>query len=121
MSASVIYQLLIERFRGIKTLSWRPVKGVNVILGGGDVGKTTILDAIGLLLSPTNPATVPDTDYYARDIEKGFSIEAVLALSPMSGINDQVKPSWPWQWNGSEAVVPSADGEGGTKSEPVYR
>jgi putative ATP-dependent endonuclease of OLD family len=116
-----IYHLIIERFRGIKTLSWRPAKGVNVILGGGDVGKTTILDAIGLLLSPANPTTVPDTDYHARDIEKGFSIEAVFALSPAGGINDQVKPSWPWQWNGSEAVVPSADGEGQTKSEAVYR
>jgi putative ATP-dependent endonuclease of OLD family len=121
MSASVIYHLAIERFRGIKTLSWHPAKGVSVILGGGDVGKTTILDAIGLLLSPTNPTTVPDTDYHARDIEKGFSIEAVLALSQASGINDQVKPSWPWQWTGSEAVVPTADGEGGTKSEPAYR
>jgi AAA15 family ATPase/GTPase len=28
---------------------------VNVILGGGDVGKTTILEAIALLFSPVNP------------------------------------------------------------------
>ena len=42
-SAPTIYQLVIERFRGIKALSWRPARGVNVILGGGDVGKTTIL------------------------------------------------------------------------------
>src|SRR5216683_316091 len=121
MSAPSIYHLAIERFRGIKALSWRPAKGVNVILGGGDVGKTTILDAIGLLLSPTNPTTIPDTDYYARDIEAGFVVEAVLALSPATGIDDQIKPSWPWHWNGSEAVVPSADGEGGTNSESVYR
>src|SRR5438034_1189283 len=93
MSASVIYRLAIERFRGIKALPWHPAKGVNVVLGGGDVGKTTVLDAIALLLSPTNPTTVPDTDYHARDIDKGFSIEAVLALSPASGINDQGKPS----------------------------
>jgi putative ATP-dependent endonuclease of the OLD family len=39
----VIYWLSNERFRGIKTLSWRPAKGVNAILGGGDIGKTTIL------------------------------------------------------------------------------
>lgn len=50
MSAPAIFHLGIERFRGIKTLSWHPAKGVNVILGGGDVGKTTILDAIGLLI-----------------------------------------------------------------------
>jgi putative ATP-dependent endonuclease of OLD family len=51
MSAPTIYRLDIQRVRGIKDLAWLPGKGVNVILGGGDVGKTTILDAIGLLLS----------------------------------------------------------------------
>jgi putative ATP-dependent endonuclease of OLD family len=121
MSAPAIYHLTIERFRGIKSLSWNPGKGVNVILGGGDVGKTTILDAMGLLLSPTYLTTLTDTDYYGRDIEAGFIIEAILALPPTSGINQQTKPSWPWIWNGSGAIVPSADPAGETKSEPVYR
>src|SRR5439155_1440207 len=49
MSAPTIYRLDIQRFRGIKNLLWLPGKSVNVILGGGDGGKTTILDAIGLL------------------------------------------------------------------------
>jgi putative ATP-dependent endonuclease of OLD family len=44
MNAPIIYRLSIERFRCIKTFTWHPAKGVNVILGGGDVGKTTILD-----------------------------------------------------------------------------
>ena len=121
MSAPTIYRLSIERFRSIKTLLWYPAKGVNVILGGGDVGKTTILDAVGLLLSPVNPATLSDTDYHARKIEEGFVIEAVVALPPESKINNQVKPSWPWDWNGKEAVIPADEGNGGTKSEPVYR
>src|SRR6267143_1030605 len=121
MSAPVICHLAIERFRGIKTFPWHPAKGVNVILGGGDVGKTTILDAIGLLLSPTNPTAVSDTDYHARNIEAGFAIEAIVSLPPESEINQQTKASWPWDWNGSEAVVPSTDGDGGMKGEPVYR
>lgn len=121
MSAPIIYHLAIERFRCIKTLSWRPAKGVNVILGGGDVGKTTILDAIGLLLSPTNPATLADTDYHHRSIEAGFSVEAIVSLPSESGISQQTKPSWPWDWNGSDAVVPSIDGDDAIKGEPVYR
>src|SRR3989338_7190238 len=95
VSAPVIYHLAIERFRGIKALSWHPASGVNVILGGGDVGKTTILDAIGLLLSPNNSTLLFDTDYHARDDKAGFVIEAVIALPPTSGINNQIKPSWP--------------------------
>jgi len=112
---------MIERFRGIKALSWHPSKGVNVILGGGDVGKTTILDAIALLFSPTNPTNLSDTDYHARDESAGFVIEAVVALPPSNGINNQVKSSWPWDWNGSEAVVPSIEGESTATNEPVYR
>ena len=118
-SAPTIYHLVIERFRGIKVLSWRPARGVNVILGGGDVGKTTILDAIALLFSPTNPTTLSDTDYYARDDNAGFLIEAVVALPPLIGISSQIKPSWPWDWNGNEAAVPSTEGDGVAKNEPV--
>lgn len=56
-----------------------PRPGINVILGGGDVGKTTILDAIALLLAPTNAASVSDSDYFRRDIDGGFVIKAVLS------------------------------------------
>ena len=116
-----IYQLEVRRFRGIENLSWRPARGLNVILGGGDVGKTTILDAIALLLSPINPATLSDTDYYARKITDGFVIEAVMGLPPESGVNHQFKPSWPWEWNGNEAVLPNAEADGAIAAEPVYR
>jgi len=119
--APAIYALTIERFRGITSLKWKPSRGVNVILGGGDVGKTTILEAIALLLSPVNPTTLSDPDYHARDIEAGFSIEAVLSLPIGAGISIQMKPSWPWEWTGEEASVPTLE-EGGTPAgEPVYR
>lgn len=121
MSAPLIYRLKIDRFRCIRTLSWHPAKGVNVILGGGDVGKTTILDAIGLLLSPTNPPTLADTDYHGRAIDAGFVIEAIVSLPPESAINQQTKPSWPWEWSGSDAVVPDIKEEDAIKGEPVYR
>ena len=120
MDAPAIYHLKIEHFRGIENLSWHPSQGVNVILGGGDVGKTTILEAIGLLLSPSNPSTLLDTDYRARNIDAGFAIEAVLRLPNESGINDQTKPSWPWIWNGTEVLVPGID-EDESQGEPVYR
>ena len=86
-TAPAIYRLDIARYRAIENLTWLPVRGVNVILGGGDVGKTTILDAVALLFSPTNPANVADTDYHARKIEQGFVIEAIVSLPPGSGID----------------------------------
>jgi putative ATP-dependent endonuclease of OLD family len=119
--APAIYSLTIEHFRGIESLSWRPVRGANVILGGGDVGKTTILDAVGLLLSPTNSVSLSDTDYYDRDVKSGFGIEAIVSLPPASGIDHQTKASWPWLWSGDQAVVPSMEAEEATQGEPVYR
>src|SRR3954453_5092919 len=88
----------IARFRWIKALCWYPTQGVNFILGGGYVGKTTILDAIALLLSPTNPSVVPDTDDYGRAEKDGFVIDAILTLRPESNLNQSHMPSWPWDW-----------------------
>jgi putative ATP-dependent endonuclease of OLD family len=113
-AAPAIYRLTIERFRGIKSLTWLPARGTNVILGGGDVGKTTILDAVALLLSPVNSTTLADTDYYVRDIDAEFTIEAIVSLPAGSDIHHQLKPAWPWTWNGKEATVPHiGDDDGG--------
>jgi len=107
-----ILRLEIRRYRKLNHLTWTPAAGLNVILGGGDVGKSTVLDAVGLLLSPSNPATLAETDYYQRGIDGGFEIEAVMSLPPESGIDYQFKPSWPWVWNGTDAVAPTVEGTG---------
>jgi recombinational DNA repair ATPase RecF len=96
MTVPTILRLKIDRFRGLKTVHWRPSAGLNLILGGGDVGKTTVLDAVALLLRLVNPANLPDTDFYGRAIDEGFSIEAVLSLPATIGIHSQLKPAWPW-------------------------
>jgi putative ATP-dependent endonuclease of OLD family len=94
---------------------------VNFILGGGDVGKTTVLDAIALLLSPTNPSVVPDTDYYGRAEEQGFVIDAVVSFPSDTKINDLLRASWPWEWDGKDPSVPSIDGDGASaNNDPVY-
>ncbi len=115
-----IRKLTIQRFRGIENFEWRPSEGVNVIVGGGDVGKSTVLDAIALLLSPTNTTVLTDADYFNRSVQDSFCIEAVMTLPDSTGIDHQNKPAWPWEWNGSEAVVPSDDRDV-MDSDPVYR
>ncbi len=122
-STAQIRKLSIQRFRGIQSLTWLPAEGMNVILGGGDVGKTTVLEAIALLLSPSNTAVISEADYWARDSAQEFVIEAVMSLSDATGIGSQNTFAWPWAWNGKDAVAPSADGEGDLPApgEPVYR
>jgi putative ATP-dependent endonuclease of OLD family len=122
MSAmTIVYRLRIERFRGLKEFDWRPEVGMNVILGGGDMGKTTILDALALLFSPTNGTTVSETDYWQRDTDQEFVIEATVSLPESVGIENQRRMVFPWHWNGKEAVLPTGpDGSEAEAGVPVY-
>src|SRR5690606_4590966 len=115
-----IRRLKIERFRGVKSLTWYPCPGLNVIIGGGDVGKTTILDAIALLLHPSNTYALMDTDYWRRDVESEFTIEAVMSLSEDTGVSQQSKMNWPWEWDEEKPVLPLEGGDDGVQREPVY-
>ena len=123
--AATIFKLKIERFRGIEALEWNPAADVNIILGGGDVGKTTILEGIALLLSPSNSVVLSEADYWQRSVDAEFIIQAVIALPPASEISQQQKFSWPWEWDGTDAVLPAiSDEDNGEPSEPgqpVYR
>ena len=122
---AVIRKLTIERFRGIEKFEWAPGPGTNVVLGGGDVGKTTILEAVALLLNPSNAAVVSESDYWKRENTQEFLITAVMALPESSGISNQQSFSWPWAWDGKDAVQPSAATDGSddmpTPDDPVYR
>jgi len=121
--AATILRLTITRFRGIESLTWYPEPGLNIILGGGDAGKTTILDAIGLLLSPTNSTILSESDYWCRQIDTDFVIEAVISLPAGTGVSEQNKMSWPWEWDGKEPQPPTIASDPGPVSGrvPVYR
>lgn len=118
-----IHKITIQRFRTIQALTWMPAQGMNIILGGGDAGKTTLLEAIALLLSPSNTAVISEADYWARDSAQEFIIEAVMTLPETTGIGSQNTFAWPWAWNGYDAVAPSAGGDDDlpVPDEPVYR
>jgi len=110
-TAPTIRRLTIERFRGIKKLVWHPSTSVNVIIGGGDVGKTTVLDAVALLFSPTNAAVLSEADYWQRDVSSEFLIEAVMSLPGDCGISECRKHIWPWEWDGVNPIMPTLEEE----------
>ena len=121
--AAIIRRIIIERFRGIEELKWNPAEGVNLLLGGGDVGKTTLLDAIALLLSPTNSFVLSEADFWRKKPEDGFLIRAFVSLPASTDISQQRALNWPWEWKDNEAIVPALDdGDGDLfdTAEPVY-
>ena len=77
-----IRRLTIERYRGLKKFEWYPGAGVNALIGPGDVGKTTVLTAISLLLNAGPSGSATEYDYYQRNVEDEFEISAIIGDLP---------------------------------------
>lgn len=62
-----IRQIRIENFRGIQKLEWYPQPGINALIGPGDTGKSTILDAIDWCLGTRRTLPITDADFHNLD------------------------------------------------------
>ncbi|MDQ8188479.1 AAA family ATPase [Pelagicoccus sp. SDUM812002] len=111
MAKIEIKQLNIKNFRGFKDLVWNPSSGFNLIIGGGDSGKTTILEAIAMLFHPGSSLTLTEADYFERKTEAGFSIEAVVEVKDGFEFSSGTKTFWPWEWDGENAIQPTGEPE----------
>lgn len=95
MSATAILRLEIRRFRGIRSLDWEPDPRLNIVLGAADSGKSTVLEAIALLFSAAPNFGLSEFDYHERDVDAGFTIEAVLAVADVALLRDAGFPAPP--------------------------
>ena len=84
-----IHQLKICNFRGIEQFE-QCFGDTNliVLIGRGDSGKSTILKAISLVLSPAWNNTFADTDFYDLDTTKPIIIEVSLRCVPDKLLSD---------------------------------
>lgn len=75
-----IVKLSIKNFRGIKDFKLNLENNKNFIclVGRGDSGKTTILEAISYVLSPAWNLTFYDTDFYNCTCTESIEIEVTL-------------------------------------------
>lgn len=76
-----IRRIDIARFRGIRSLSWCPRDGINCLVGPGDGGKSTVLDAIDLCLGARRSAQFTDADFFEGDVTS--SIEIVVTIGEL--------------------------------------
>ena len=72
----------IRNFRSIKSLDWAPAAGLNCLIGPGDSGKSTVLDAIDLCLGARRNVTINDTDFFGLDVAQPISISLTLGALP---------------------------------------
>lgn len=96
VAAMIVRQLSIENFRGIKKLSWTlPVsQRLITLIGPGDSGKSTIIEAIHLLLSDRWSVSFSDVDFYGVDPSEPIRITAVLTEVPSPLLKDNSFGFW---------------------------
>jgi len=73
-----IRRIQIEHFRSIQKLDWLPAPGINCLVGPGDSGKSTVIDAIDLCLGARRNIQFTDADFCHLDIDTPISISVTI-------------------------------------------
>src|SRR5262249_22776390 len=73
-----IRKIEIANFRGIREFSWIPSPGINCLIGPGDSGKSSVLDAIDLCLGARRTAQFTDADFHNLDVGKPICISVTV-------------------------------------------
>jgi hypothetical protein len=77
----IIRNIEISNFRGIKELRWSIPKNKSLIclIGPGDSGKSSILEAIYLTLGDRWNPSISDTDFYKSDVTSPIVIRCTIS------------------------------------------
>jgi hypothetical protein len=75
---ALIRHIRIQNFRGIHKFDWFPSDRVNCLIGPGDSGKTTVLDAIDFCLNPRRYASISENDFHTLNTDEPILIELTL-------------------------------------------
>lgn len=91
-----IRQIEITNFRGIQNMCWSIPKDRKLIclVGPGDSGKSSILDAIYLTLGDRWNPSIADTDFYGVDVTSPIKIRCVVSDLPVSLIKESAFGLW---------------------------
>lgn len=89
-----IVEFEIKNYRGIHSFFLRLDRDVVCLVGRGDSGKTTILEAIKSVLSPAWNLPFYDTDFYKLNSEQPIEIIASIANVPEYLISEHKYGLW---------------------------
>jgi putative ATP-dependent endonuclease of OLD family len=77
-----IRHIEIRNFRSIQSLQWSPELGINCLIGPGDSGKSTIIEAIDACLTPRRSLSFADSDFHALNVQQPIQITVTLGNLP---------------------------------------
>jgi putative ATP-dependent endonuclease of the OLD family len=81
-------RLEVERFRGIRSLDWRGIGRTAALVGPGDSGKSTLLDAVERALSPRWNLSFDDSDFWNLQTAEPVVIRCTITEFPDSFLRD---------------------------------
>jgi putative ATP-dependent endonuclease of OLD family len=73
-----IRKIEINNFRSIKALTWLPSPGINCLIGPGDSGKSSVIDAIDFCLGARRNIQFTDADFHYLDVDSPISISVTI-------------------------------------------
>ena len=68
----------VSNFRAIKELRWLPGQGVNCLIGPGDSGKSSILEAIDFCLGARRTVMFSDADFHGLDTASPITVSLTV-------------------------------------------
>lgn len=83
---TLVRHVSIQNFRGIASLEWFPNPGINAIIGPGDTGKSTVLEALDLVLGARR-SSFTDADFHKLDTSKPIIIDVTVGQLPKELLN----------------------------------
>lgn len=73
-----IRHIEIRNFRCIQHMEWRPSPGINCLIGPGDSGKSSVLDAIDLCLGARRSIQFSDADFHQLNVDEPVSVTVTV-------------------------------------------
>ena len=75
---SVIRKIEIRNFRALKKFDWRPSPGLNCLIGPGDSGKSSVLDAVDYCLGARRNLQLSDADFHNLNVTEPISVTITI-------------------------------------------
>lgn len=109
---TALRKIHIQRFRGIFEAEWAPHEGLNGLIGAGDAGKSTILDAIDFVLIQRRNLIFTDADFFGLDVSGPIQICATIGDLPDSLQDIDAYGQYLRGWNAADKRLIDEPGPG---------
>lgn len=89
-----VRKLEVRNFRGIRQLDWSLDSRFICLIGCGDSTKSTLLDAVALVLDPRWNVALSDSDFFGCDVAQPIEITATVTDIPNDLMKDTAAGRW---------------------------